>query len=131
MTMFHSSLPTLLGILNKKEIRFLINSSVTATIYIVLLWAFGKDALTNFIIYAFTTILNYLGSKYYTFQNHERPIQSFWKFMSVVLLSLVVNSGFVWTFSEVMHFPYYVSGILFLIFWAIISFLLQKYWVFK
>ena len=128
--MFQSNLRSLYETLNRPELRFLINSGVSASLYIAVLWLAGTDTLSNVVIFCAVSVVNYLGSKYFVFQNTGGHMTSMMRFFALVASSIGLNAVFVWVCAEIFSLPYYIAGILFLLVWAVISFLFQKYWVF-
>lgn len=87
--------------------------------------------MSNLLIYCFVSLINYLGSKFFVFRHRGGNIMAVSKFYTLVASSIIFNSIFVWAFTTLFSLPYYVAGIAFLAVWALISFLLQKYWVFQ
>ena len=121
--------------MSKSLFRFFATSVLCALIYIGVLFVFGRmdldNGVSNFILYVSVTILNYILSKYWTFEDKSQILDSALKFIGLSLSGVILNSVFVWALSEVYTLPYFLSGTLFLLFWGVFSYSFQKYLIFN
>ena len=120
---------------SNKFIKFLVTSGLCALIYIGSLFFLELknevSALANFILYSLIAVLNFLLSKYWTFESTQTISDSSWKFLVLILLGVVLNTVAIYTLSVGLKLPSYIAATIFLIAWSGMSFSLQKVWVFK
>ena len=110
-------------------------TGLVSTIYIVLTSYFGQHHSVS--ILAATVIASCFGfflHSMFTFRGYgkrDRPADRFVRFVSTNLFGYLINAAAVYIMIDIAKLPVWSPIIMFTFFTPIISFLFNKYWVFK
>lgn len=135
-------LPTVALLLAKPAVRQLIRyvfaglcvTQFAALVYSLLVWFAGVDPLlANVMSTGCGLALGYTVHSRWTFANPDRPNESWQvgRFLVASLFAFLVNTFWVWTLVKGAHLPALAPVPLMMLATPWLSFLLNRYWVFK
>ncbi len=87
--------------------------------------------LANLLSYSTITIINYLLNYSWTFKSGKGVLTTSWRYLSVVLVGVVLNYIFVALYVDVTSGRAEVAATIFSCLWPLVSFVSLKFWVFK
>lgn len=74
--------------------------------------------------------VSYVLNHYWTFESRRSPGSSFWRYLSVSLSGLLLNTGMVYVMVEYLHWWYLTAQISVIFVVPTSNFLLNRYWAF-
>ncbi|WP_198023840.1 GtrA family protein [Chelativorans sp. J32] len=89
------------------------------------------SVLANAAAYTIATAVNYLLNYYWSFTAKRPHAQTSWRFLSIVVAGVILNSFYVAAMSRWTELPLELIGLSFALAWPIISFACLRFWVFR
>lgn len=140
--MLEQRLPTIAVLLSRPGVRQLLRyvfaglcvTQFAALVYSALVWFAGLDPLlANVMSTGCGLGAGYTVHSRWTFASPDRPNQSWQvgRFLIASLFAFLVNTMWVWTLVKVAHLPPLTPVPLMMLATPWLSFLLNRYWVFK
>lgn len=87
--------------------------------------------LGNFLAFLVAFFVSYFGHSWWTFKHKRHSHEKFIKFLITSLVSLGLNSLFVWTVMHLLHQSAYIATLPMILITPVVTFAISKYWVFK
>lgn len=87
--------------------------------------------LANASGYAVATLVNYLFNYYWAFQSSRTHAEAGWRFLSVVIFGLALNSVYVSLMTKATALPLEVAALSFAVLWPLVSFATLKLWALR
>lgn len=87
--------------------------------------------LANAGAYVVATLVNYLLNYYWAFRSSRTHAEAGWRFLSVVIFGLVLNSVYVSFVVGISDMPLEVVALSFAVLWPLISFSALKLWALR
>jgi putative flippase GtrA len=87
--------------------------------------------LGNFLAFVVAFFVSYFGHSWWTFKHKQHSHEKLMKFLVTSLVSLGLNSLFVWTFMHLLHQSAYIATLPMIFITPLLTFAISKYWVFK
>lgn len=108
-----------------------INTLITMTIYNLLVALGVNYLIANVIGYGFGTINSYILNNNWVFKMKSNKIGTFIKFLSVNILSLVINSAVLYSMVSILDFNKSIAQVGAIGSGMIVNYLANKFWTFN
>lgn len=110
----------------------LINTLLTTLLFFILIYLEGNYIISLFIVYVLGILFSFYMNKNFTFKyNSSNTLIMFIKMCSSYIFIFLLNAGLLYFFIEGILINKYLAQILAMFLLIIVSFMLQKFFVFK
>lgn len=91
----------------------------------------GQDAIIGAVAGFLSALsVSYMLNHYWTFQSHRRHLSSFWRYTTVSLAGLLLNTGIMYALIIFLNWWYFTAQLSVILVVPVCNFLLNRYWTF-
>lgn len=116
--------------------RYIIIGGIATVVHfctaLIIHHVFGLSPLwSNFIAFCVAFNATYFGNYFWTFESDAKHSESLPKSLTVSLFGLSLSQVIVWSLTDYLDFPFHITLICAVILVPIVTFTLNRFWVFK